>query len=212
MTRSESSGAYLPPTEGNPIMTTTTTGPEPTKQERLAAEGYRPAVADGSCGLCRRSLFSGQWAKTMPDSWQPSSRDREVHWRCHARLIAAVRAKAAGETVPRLPWERRGMNSRDRYRAAYKARQAAAARAAAAPYVEADGPKAAVYVARVVRETGTGPTWCELQQAMGWPRQPYGLGAAIIHDLARTGWLEFTSEPRSLRPGPAASTANGRVR
>ncbi len=151
----------------------------------------------------------------MPNSWEPMNPDSLAHWRCAAALIAAVRAMASGEPVPPLPWEpraRRGRNARARYRAAYRARRAAAADAAATPYVSADRAKAAAQVARVPRETGTGPTWRELQRAIYWPDKPYGIGTAIIRDLAQAGWPTFTSEPRSLRPGLAASTANGRVR
>jgi hypothetical protein len=85
------------------------------------------------------------------------------------------------------------------------------ARSAVAACAEAGGPRAAEYVATVVRDTDQGPTWAELSQAMDWPRQPWHLRGAVIHQLAREGWLQFTSEPRSLRPGPAArSLANGR--
>lgn len=184
-------------------MTTTTTLPERTKQERLAAEGYRPAAADGTCGLCRRPLFAGQWAKSMPPSWEPGNGERAVHWRCFDVLLAAIRAKAAGQPSPRLPWQRKSKH-RGRDRKLIDA---------AAPYVEADGVRAAAFVATVRRDTGTGPTWRELGSAMGWPGKPYGLGAAIVHGLARCGWLRFGGEERSLRPGPAAQgLANGRTR
>ena len=76
---------------------------EMTKQERLAADGYRPAVADGTCGLCRRPLFAGQWSKSMPPSWEPGNGERVVHWRGYEALVASIRAKAAGQPPPRLP-------------------------------------------------------------------------------------------------------------
>ncbi len=120
-----------------------------------------------------------------------------------AALIAAIRAKAAGKPTPSLPWERQG-----KPRGPDRELSDAAAR-----HVEAHGPKAATFVADVLHDTGRGPTWRELGAAMGWPDKPCGLGAAVIRGLARSSWLSFTSEPRSLRPGPAArKPANGRSR
>jgi hypothetical protein len=43
--------------------------------------------------------------------------------------------------------------------------------AMAAPYAEKDGAGASAYVAAVLAETGQGPTWAELGDHMGWPRQ-----------------------------------------
>ncbi len=62
-----------------------------------------------------------------------------------------------------------------------------------------DGAAAAVAVARIVEDTGTGPTWTELRAAMGWPR---GAAREIIPKLLQAGWLTSTTEHRSLRPGP----------
>ena len=78
--------------------------------------------------------------------------------------------------------------------------------AAAAEAAAADGPRAAAYVAAVVRDTGQGPTWTELARAMEWPRQPWGLRNAIIRVLARDGWLATGTEPRSMRPGTRSET------
>jgi hypothetical protein len=84
-------------------------------------------------------------------------------------------------------------------------------RAEAAPLIEGDAVRAAAHVAQVVRDTGAGPTWRELARAMDWPMSPWGTHSAIIGGLAMAGWLEFTSRPRSLRPGPAVrGLANGR--
>ena len=77
--------------------------------------------------------------------------------------------------------------------------------AAAPPFVEADGERAAAHVAAAVRDTGTGPTWAELANAMDWPRYPWHLRAVIIEQLARAGWLQTGKQPRSLRPGPMAA-------
>jgi hypothetical protein len=83
------------------------------------------------------------------------------------------------------------------------ARQARLA-AAAAPFVEADGERAAGYVAKVIGGTGEGPTWAELGNVMGWPDHPLGLRGEVIHELARARWLRFGRKPYSLRPGPGA--------
>ena len=37
------------------------------------------------------------------------------------------------------------------------------------PRLDVDGPRAAAWVAQVLAETGTGPTWWELAVAMDWP-------------------------------------------
>ncbi len=62
-----------------------------------------------------------------------------------------------------------------------------------------DGAAAAVAVARIVADTGTGPTWTELRSTMGWPRSA---SREIIPKLLQAGWLTSTTEHRSLRPGP----------
>jgi len=62
-----------------------------------------------------------------------------------------------------------------------------------------DGAAAAAAVARIVEDTGTGPTWTELRAAMGWPRRA---SREIIPKLLQAGWLTSTTEHRSLRPGP----------
>lgn len=65
---------------------------------------------------------------------------------------------------------------------------------------EVEGPRAAAWVAGVLAETGTGPTWGELAAAMGWPRPVAGVQ---IRALIAGGWLTASSRPRSLRPGPS---------
>ncbi len=70
-----------------------------------------------------------------------------------------------------------------------------------------DGAAAAVAVARIVDDTGTGPTWTELRAAIGWPRRA---SREIIPKLLQAGWLTSTTEHRSLRPGPRhTSTPRG---
>jgi hypothetical protein len=66
---------------------------------------------------------------------------------------------------------------------------------------ERDSLRAAVYVAGIVRDTGTGPTWRELGRAMGWP----GWAAPwVIGLLERAGWLTTGAAERTLRPGRGA--------
>ena len=62
-----------------------------------------------------------------------------------------------------------------------------------------DGAAAAAAVARIVADTGTGPTWTELRSTMGWPRRA---AREITPKLLQAGWLTSTTDHRSLRPGP----------
>jgi len=71
--------------------------------------------------------------------------------------------------------------------------------AAVAEIAARDGAAAAVAVARIVEDTGTGPTWTELGAAMGWPRSA---ACEVIPRLLQARWLTSTTEHRSLRPGP----------
>jgi len=83
-------------------------------------------------------------------------------------------------------------------KAARRARRAQEA-AEVAEIAKRDGASAAAAVARVVDDTGNGPTWLELGAAMGWPRNA---SRGIIPRLLQAGWLTNTAEARSLRPGP----------
>jgi hypothetical protein len=67
------------------------------------------------------------------------------------------------------------------------------------PAIAAQGPQAARVVAEHLAAKGAGPTWRELGRAMGWS---YRQGQEAIYQLGRAGWLQFTRQPRSLRPGP----------
>ena len=69
------------------------------------------------------------------------------------------------------------------------------------------GPRAARLVKACVDEFGWGPTWAELGRAMRWS---YRQRQETIHSLARVGWLSFTREPRSLRPGPRVTDPSWR--
>jgi len=77
--------------------------------------------------------------------------------------------------------------------------QEAAEVAEVAEIAARDGAAAAVAVARIVEDTGTGPAWTELCAAMGWRRSA---SRGIIPKLLQAGWLTSTTEHRSLRPGP----------
>jgi hypothetical protein len=47
---------------------------------------------------------------------------------------------------------------------------------------------------------GEGPAWAQLAGIMGWgPPREHG---QLIYLLRDRGWLTFTEEPYSLRPGP----------
>jgi len=88
-------------------------------------------------------------------------------------------------------------------KAARRARRVREA-AAVADIAARDGAAAAVAVARIVEDTGTGPTWTELRVAMGWPRSA---SREIIPRLLQAGWLTSTTEHRSLRPGPRRASS-----
>jgi hypothetical protein len=62
------------------------------------------------------------------------------------------------------------------------------------------GQTAAGVVLDFINQYGEGPAWAQLAGMMGWgpPREH----APLIHRLAERGWLTFTQEPYSLRPGP----------
>lgn len=75
------------------------------------------------------------------------------------------------------------------------------ARDRARAIADRDGQAASACVARVVAETGAGPTWGELAAFCGWPRDK-GLRQMVIRELAAAGWVTTGQAPRSLRPGP----------
>jgi hypothetical protein len=78
-------------------------------------------------------------------------------------------------------------------------------RGTAASIAGRDAGKAGAFIAGTLGDTGQDPTWTELATAMGWPRKPYGLREGIIRSLAEAGWLQVSTEPRSLRPGPKST-------
>ncbi|MGI5292991.1 hypothetical protein ACQEVF_58110 [Nonomuraea polychroma] len=58
------------------------------------------------------------------------------------------------------------------------------------------------FVAAYVARRGVGPTWREVGGTFGWNRAQF---EAVICDLTGRGFLSFTEEKRSLRPGPNAA-------
>jgi hypothetical protein len=85
----------------------------------------------------------------------------------------------------------------DVFEAAWREQQQARAEAAATARdaVSRDAQQAKEYVVGVWERTGSGPTWAELGDAMGWPP---ALRERIIRSLTRGGVLSYSSEPRSL--------------
>jgi hypothetical protein len=66
------------------------------------------------------------------------------------------------------------------------------------------GQMAAGVVLDFIQQHGEGPAWAQLAGLMGWgpPREH----APLIYALRELGWLSFTEEPYSLRPGPKYKT------
>lgn len=191
------------------IPTTETIGD---KRSRMAALGYAPAGKPTRCCLCTGKIAPGQYVGKMPASWDPSNPRRHAHHRCIDKLREHLRAKAAGEAIAPLTWTppkaawapRTPRQEPLSAKARYRAERASEVRQVAAPIIERDGQRAAEYVARYVRETGAGPIWREVGDALGWPAKPWGIRAYIVRGLAQAGWLAYTDdEHRSLRPGPA---------
>jgi hypothetical protein len=70
-----------------------------------------------------------------------------------------------------------------------------------------EAAEVAEIAARIVKDTGTGPTWTELRSTMDWPRSAF---RGIIPKLMQARWLTSTTDHRSLRPGPRhTSTPRG---
>jgi hypothetical protein len=75
----------------------------------------------------------------------------------------------------------------------------------AAPIAEADGTRAAAFIARTVETTGIGPTWVQLARELGWPEHPWGLTASVVWHLRRAGWVTTGKKKGSIHPGPRAT-------
>ncbi|MEV5003833.1 hypothetical protein [Nocardioides sp. LML1-1-1.1] len=103
------------------------------------------------------------------------------------RLAVHLTAQSPGWTAPAL----------EAFEDAWRQQQQARARAASAARETAarDAERAASYVAGVWQRTGTGPTWTELGDEMGWSP---ALRARIIRLLAHEGVLTYSTAPRSL--------------
>lgn len=70
----------------------------------------------------------------------------------------------------------------------------------AARIARADGERAAQWLAEYVADRGDGPTVHQIGRVMGWEPK---LRWLVLKRLQMKGWVEFTDEPHSLRPGPA---------
>jgi hypothetical protein len=125
----------------------------------------------------------------MSSQREPTPEVRAIRW-----LVARGQAPTEAATAARVA-------DLERRRAAGEAHSQAARSA-----VAMDGPRAAAMVAEIVARTGAGPTWRELGEEMGWPRH-YGTRNRIMRELAQAGWLAFTDQERSLRPGSQATAA-----
>lgn len=88
---------------------------------------------------------------------------------------------------------------RDQAAAHQKLTRKRRAQQAIGPAVRHSGPAAALCVSMYLEHHGTGPRWGELARQFGWSRASANV---IIRELAERGWLTYTDEPRSLRPGP----------
>lgn len=55
------------------------------------------------------------------------------------------------------------------------------------------------FIAEHLKAAGTGPAWSQVCTHMGWSR---AAGEVAMPTLRRAGWVVYTAEPGSLRPGP----------
>jgi len=189
--------------------------PGPATAATLAYLGVTPAPKR-SAGPGR-----GESSKAAPDTSPPppvgSTAEQEAEQalrRARREVTAAAIAKLAPHPMPNDDAEKRsawlhlvrgGMTPTPAAvaglvasKAARRVRRAQEA-AEVAEIAKRDGASAAAVVARIVDDTGDGPTWLELGAAMGWPRNA---SRGIIPRLLQTGWLTSTAEVRSLRPEP----------
>lgn len=67
------------------------------------------------------------------------------------------------------------------------------------PVTAADAERVARYVRSVVQVTGQGPVWSMISSITGWPKW---LMPHIMAALQREGWVTYTRQAHSLRPGP----------
>jgi hypothetical protein len=73
--------------------------------------------------------------------------------------------------------------------------------------VEADGQRAARLIEREIEVFGIAPTWGELAEAFGWSR---ARATARFPELRHAGWITYSNQPRSLRPGRKWGWADAR--
>ena len=113
--------------------------------------------------------------------------------------MALLNGAMGGDEVPHV---REIYAEEKRRREANRAR-AARRREQAGALADEHASAAREFVARVWAETGEGPTWRELADALGVQGR---LASAMIDTLHRRGALTSTEEPRTLAVTPEWST------
>ena len=165
----------------NPLKAAPDTSPPPpvvSTAEQHAEQALRTA---------RREVTPAAIAKLAPHPIPHDDPEKRSAWLQLVRgAMTPTPAAVAGLVADKA--RRRGRRARE-----------AAEVAEVAEIAARDGAAAAVAVARIVADTGTGPTWTELRSTMGWPRHA---AREITPKLLQAGWLTSTTEHRSLRPGP----------
>ena len=114
------------------------------------------------------------------------------------RLAVHLTAQSPGWAAPAL----------ESFEAAWRGQQQARAEAVATARAAADrdAERAKAYVADVWERTGSGPTWTELGDALGWAP---ALRERINRTLAREGVLSYRPEPRSLAVAGGSGAVEG---
>jgi len=143
--------------------------------------------AEQALRTARREVTPAAIAKLAPHPIPHDDPEKRSAWLQLVRgAMTPTPAAVAGLVADKA--RRRGRRARE-----------AAEVAEVAEIAARDGAAAAVAVARIVGDTGTGPTWTELRSTLGWRRSA---SRGIIPKLLQAGWLTSTTEHRSLRPGP----------
>lgn len=149
-------------------------------QELLAAAGYNRAITPVVLEEHRR--FATHAGKPGLPRWKAA--------------VALLNGAMGADEVPHV----REIYAEEKRRREKQKARAAQRRRQAGELADAHAAAAREHVARVWAETGQGPTWRELADALG----VHGpLASATIDTLHRRGALTSTKEPRSLRVTPA---------
>lgn len=119
-----------------------------------------------------------------------------LRWRFAVKLARAATSTEDDVPAPGRPeLERRVAQERARRRGVNERRRERL-RPGAEVLAENDATAAAAYVAGYRAEHGTGPTWVELAEHLGW--QPHAIVELVIARLTANGILTHTPEHRSL--------------